>query len=389
MTAPLADLLAHCPRDRAYSRHLTQVTGAVTATVLLAWLWQQVQGDWWAHDASAIAHQTGLSLPEQEFARQQLQRRGLLREQFLGGQVHLQIQTALLTQKLQSLQQLVPEVGSAPSQPPSAELPKGAATGDRFFLTRRVTRPTAVTPDYQFIGPWQSTAQLEAFQRALWQYYLQQGKANPREQVFYIIDGLTKGLVSPLWDDFVQGQPLGSSQQIQRDWEIAPGQPYPAFEEERIQYYCHKGEPIDVATARARADLRQPTLAQDLWAGFLRKCDRLADEALKAQKQGVRSPYLPATFAAQSAPSKQAVMAKLSQLQDAVPQLATQSPAQSPTPPPTDSTPAALPKVPSLETLQKAYANPMGRTLIRQQLEQHPEWGYGIVDGAIVELEPF
>ncbi|NEO88300.1 MAG: hypothetical protein F6J87_29190 [Spirulina sp. SIO3F2] len=370
MTATLTDLLAHCPRDRTYSRQLTQVTGAVTATVLLAWLWEQAQGDWWANDGSAIAHQTGLSLPEQEFARQQLRRRGLLREQLLGDQLHFQVHTELLAQKLQSLQQLVPKAG--------VEQPKVETTGDRFFLARRATRPAAVTPDYQFIGPWQSAAQLEAFQRSLWQYYLQQGNSNPREQVFYVVDGLTKGLVSPLWDDFIQGQPLGSSQQVQRDWEIAPGQPYPAFEEERIQYYCHKGEPIEVATARARADLRQPTLAQDLWEGFLRKCDRLADEALKAQQQGVRSPYLPATFAAQSAPNKQAVMAKLSQLQGSVPQLET--------PPPVETAP---PSIPSLETLQEAYANPIGRTLIRQQIEQHPEWGYGIENDEIIDLEPF
>ncbi|MEM8639472.1 MAG: hypothetical protein AAGG51_11750 [Cyanobacteria bacterium P01_G01_bin.54] len=368
----LAQLLHQYQGDRTYSRKLTQVTGAVTATVLLAWLWETAQDAQWTYDSSAIAHQTGLSLPEQEFARQQLRRRGLLREQLVGDRLQLQLQTELLAHKLQSLQQLLPE--RPVDQPPLTE------RQDQFFLARRPPQRRAVTPDYQFIGPWTSAAQLEAFQRALWNYYLQQGSRTPREQVFYVVDGLTKGLVSPLWDDFVQGQPLGSSQQLQRDWEIAPGRPYPAFEEERIQYYCHKGEPIEVATAKARADLRQPTLAQDLWAGFLRKCDRLANDAQRAQQQGVQTPYLPATFAAQPTPSKQAVMAKLSQLQSSATQ--SESPAVEP---------AAIPasKVPSLDALRKAYANPLGRKLVQQQIQQHPEWGYGIVEGEVMDLEPF
>ncbi|MGB0564638.1 MAG: hypothetical protein ACPGVO_22980 [Spirulinaceae cyanobacterium] len=365
----LAQLLRQCERDRTYSHQLTQVTGAVTATVLLAWLWETAQDNPWVYDSSAIAHQTGLSLPEQEFARQQLRRRGLLGELLVGDRLQLQIQGELLAHKLQSLQQIVPHH--------PAERRSLTERQDQFLLARRSPPRTPVTPDYQFIGPWDSAAQLEAFQRALWDYYLQQGSRNPREQVFYIVDGLTKGLVSPLWDDFIQGQPLGSSQQLQRDWEIAPGRPYPAFEEERIQYYCHKGEPIEVATAKARADLRQPTLAQDLWEGFLRKCDRLANEAQRAQQQGVQTPYLPSTFAAPPTPSKQAVMAKLNQLQ----------PPEQLTPP--SPAPAEKPGIPSLAALRQAYANPMGRTLVMQQIQQHPEWGYGIFEGEVVDLEPF
>lgn len=380
MTLDLATLLAQCECDRTYSRQLTQITGAVTATVLLTWVWEQVEADWWEYDGNAIAHQTGLSLPEQEFARQQLRRRGLLREQLQGDRLQLQIHTELLQRQLQTVQQLVPRGQT------SAVSSVSKVEGDRFFLTHRPPRRTPVTPDYQFIGPWESAMQLEQFQRALWDYYLAQGNSNPREQVFYIIDGLTKGLVSPLWDDFVQGQPLGTSQQRQRDWEIAPGQPYPAFEEERIQYYCQKGEPIEVATARARADLRQPTLAQDLWDGFLRKCDRLADAAIRAQKQGIQNPYLPAAFVTQSAPTKQAVMAKLAQLQPSTPTEPMSAIAE-PKPKP-KSTPAPTP-IPSLVSLQKAYANPMGRSLITKQIQQHPEWGYGIVDGEVVDLEPF
>lgn len=141
------------------------------------------------------------------------------------------------------------------------------------------------------------------------------GYRSPEGYAFTVVKNQKSGLPSPFWTEFTEGKPLGSSQQIQRDWEIAPGIPYPAFEEERVQYYLHKGETIEQATMRARADLRNPILAKDLWDGFLRKCDRLADEALQAQKLGVKNPYLPPSFTDKPALNKASVMAKLEQLE--------------------------------------------------------------------------
>jgi hypothetical protein len=188
---------------------------------------------------------------------------------------------------------------------------------------------------------------------------------------------MSKGVLCPFWDEFVQGVPLGSSQQVQREWEIAPGQAYPAFEEERIQYYVQRGEPIEAATAKARRDLRNPVLAKDLWDGFLRKCDRVADEAVKAQQLGVQNPYLPPAFQAPTPITKEQVMEKLARIA---------SPSIPPEPQATHSTP---PGTPSLKALQKAYKKPMGRTLIKRLIEQHPEWGYGIKNGRVVDLYPF
>jgi hypothetical protein len=263
---------------------------------------------------------------------------------------------------------------------------------DKFFPVRRQPVAVKVTPHYQFTGPWESPEQFEEFQRALLEHFKQQGVDNPGGWVFRIVDGMTKGLVSPFWDEFVAGLPLGQSQKVQRDWEIEPGVPYPAFEEERTQYYLQKGEPLEVAVSRARSDLRNPVLGKDLWEGFLRKCDRMADEAIKAKQLGVTTPYLPPSFTHKPQVTKQGVINKLSEL---TPQLSLSSSSDSPIeqslePDNVEEEPSKLPSnVPPISTLQEAYKTPMGRTLVKRQIAEHPEWGYGIVDGQVVDVLPF
>lgn len=363
MTVSLRMQLAQLERDRAYSLQLTQVTGAVSATILLAYGWEVAAADWFVYDAGAIAAATGLARTEQDLARRQLRLRGFLRERLEGEQLYLQLDADAIAQQLTLTQQLLP---AAPTPPPAPEC-------DRFFGVQKTqTQKATVTPAYQFLGPWASEAQLAEFQVALWQYFLEQGQENPGGIIFRIIDGLTKGILSPFWQDFVQGRPLGTSLQVQREWEIAPGQPYPAFEEDRIQYYCHQGEPIDVATAKARAELRRPQRARDLWAGFLRKCDRLADDAIRAQKQGLQQPYLPPNFAPMKTPNKAEIFAKLSALQTPLPLNASESA-----------------KPPKIEVLRQIYRSSLGKSIVRQQLQKHPEWGYQIVDDEIVDLYPF
>lgn len=352
----------------AYFPHLARVTGGVAAAIFCVyWLERVGPGVWAAIQPEAIASATGLTSAELSHGLAQLHQRGVYRER----QGPDQSFEACLEPK--SLLAQVGVLSQAP-QPP-------APVGDAFFPVQRSPRPApAVAPNYQFVGPWRSPEELAAFGRALLAYFVDQGDRHPDQRKFWVIDGITKGIWSPFWDEFAQGQPLGSSQKVQRDWEIQPGVAYPAFEEERIQYYVHKGEPLEAAVARARADLRNPVLAQDLWDGFLRKCDRLADQAIAAQKQGVATPYLPPAFSDRPAITKDAVMAKLTQLEDVKepPQLST-------TPPELPTTPSA----PRLELLQQAYRTKLGRNLIAQQIAKHPEWGYEIINDQIVDLYPF
>ncbi|HEY9610688.1 hypothetical protein [Allocoleopsis sp.] len=273
--------------------------------------------------------------------------------------------------------------------PPSTRIVKT----DKFFPVRRQPVAVKVTPHYQFSGPWESREQFEEFQRALLEYFKNQGVENPGGWVFRIVDGMTKGLVSPFWDEFVSGIPLGESQKVKRDWEIEPGVPYPAFEEERTQYYLQKGEPLEVAVSRARSDLRNPVLGKDLWEGFLRKCDRMADEALKAKQLGVKTPYLPPSFTTKPQVTTQSVVDKLSAItpQFSLPSSSSDLPTEQSVAEENieDETSKSRGNVPPISALQEAYKTSMGRTLVERQIAEHPEWGYGIVDGNVVDVLPF
>ena len=350
-----------------YFPHLAQVAGGVAAAIFCVyWLERVGAGVWAKIEPEGISRATGLTSAELSHGLAQLHQRGVYRER----QGPAQGFEACL--EPESLLAQVAVLSQAP-QPI-------APVGDAFFPVQRSPRPApAVAPNYQFVGPWRSPEELAAFGRALLAYFVEQGDRHPDQRKFWVIDGITKGIWSPFWDEFAQGQPLGSSQKVQRDWEIQPGVAYPAFEEERVQYYVQKGEPLEAAVARARADLRNPVLAQDLWDGFLRKCDRLADQAIAAQKQGVASPYLPPAFSDRPPITKAAVMAKLNQLEEPPP-LPPESPSL-----PLESAAA----VPRLELLQQAYRTKLGRNLIAQQIAKHPEWGYEIINDQIVDRYPF
>lgn len=350
-----------------YFPHLVPVTGGVAAAILVShWHSHATPNPWFVPDFDSIQRVTGLNRDDYQQACRQLKQRGILAERLRPDQQReVQLNLTPILTALTALGNLTPGA-IAPS------------TDDPFFSSPSRPAPP-VAPPYQFSGPWQSQQELAAFQKALFDHFVIRGDRNPERSQFWVIDGITKGMWSPFWEEFSQGQPLGSSQQIQRDWEIQPGVAYPAFEEERVQYYCQKGEPIEAAVARARADLRNPTLAQDLWDGFLRKCDRLAREALQAQQRGVATPYLPPAFSDRAPITKTDVMAKLSQL-------------QTPTALPNASTPDPEPvpaQAPRLDLLQKAYRTKLGHNLIKRQIEQHPEWGYAIVEDQIVDLYPF
>ncbi|PSP18070.1 MAG: hypothetical protein BRC58_04735 [Cyanobacteria bacterium QS_8_64_29] len=378
----------------SYYPALARATGGATAaifyTILLQWQARQGGGGVSCTPAELEAA-TGLNADEQQLARALLEARSLLQARSQQGQsCTFYPETAPLAERLDA-----PAADGAAGPPERAP----AAPADPHFPVRRPTAGVPVSPDYRFQGPWQSEQQLQAFQRALLEYAKQQGMRNPSAWAFKVIDGLTKGIHSPFWDEFAAGRPLGESQQVQREWEVAPGVPYPAFEEERIQYYRHKGEPLEAAVAKARADLRDPVLGQDLWDGFLRKCDRLADEAITAREAGVSHPALPSSFTERRQVTKESVMEKLARAGSPAASLTaetssegggedTAQASQRGTDGGSD-TPADEAEVPSLEALRRAYRTPMGREYVERQIAAHPEWGYAIEGGEVVDRYPF
>jgi hypothetical protein len=392
-----------------YYPKLAKITGGVTASILLCqlfhWQSQLANSDNWVQTNTAeIEKATGLNPEEQELAIQQLKARFFLKEKLLNlhtETLELWADVDAFESKINSYFTANPEDIITQTLPKSLNYPvdivpdhstsNPSIKTDKFFGQPRQQIAVAVTANYRFSGPWNSQEQLHNFQRALEAYAQERnlGFGNPSGWAFKIIDSITKGLASTFWDEFIAGIPLGESQKVKRDWEIAPEVPYPAFEEERIQYYVHKGEPLEAAVSKARSDLRNPVLGKDLWEGFLRKCDRLADDALKAKQQGVDTPYLPSSFNEKPQITKDSVMRKLGAI---APQFALNQATSEPTPEPPKLpeiaavTPA---EIPSISALQKAYNTPLGRSIIEKQIAANPDWGYEIVDGEIVESIPF
>lgn len=392
-----------------YYPKLAKITGGVTASILLyqlfQWQSQLANSENWVQTNTAeIEKATGLNPEEQELARQQLKGRFLLKEKLPNppaATLELWADFDAFEEKINNyltansdhiITQTLPKSLNYPVDIVADNSPSNPSIKtDNYFGQPRPKIAVAVTPNYRFSGPWNSQEQLHNFQRALEAYAQERnlGFGNPSGWAFKVIDSITKGLASTFWDEFIAGIPLGESQKVQRDWEIAPGLPYPAFEEERIQYYVHKGEPLEAAVSKARADLRNPVLGKDLWEGFLRKCDRLADDALKAKNQGVDTPYLPSSFNEKPQITKDSVMRKLGAI---APQFAlNQSTSDAiPAPPKLEQTASPTPaEIPSISALQKAYNTPLGRSIIETQIAANPEWGYEIVDGEIVESIPF
>ncbi|HAT14531.1 MAG TPA: hypothetical protein DCS91_14035 [Microcoleaceae bacterium UBA11344] len=392
-----------------YYPKLAKITGGVTASIFLCQLfqWQSQLANsenWVQTNTAEIEKATGLNPEEQQLARQQLKGRFFLKEKLPNSpaetlelwadidKFEAEINIYFTANPDHIITQTLPKSLNYPVEIVADNSPSNPSIKtDKFFGQPRQKIAVAVTPNYRFSGPWNSQEELHNFQRALEAYAQERnlGFGNPSGWAFKVIDSITKGLASTFWDEFIAGIPLGESQKVKRDWEIAPEVPYPAFEEERIQYYVHKGEPLEAAVSRARADLRNPVLGKDLWEGFLRKCDRLADDALKAKQQGVDTPYLPSSFNEKPQITKDSVMRKLGAI---APQFAlNQSTSDAiPEPPKIAETASPTPaEIPSISALQKAYKTPLGRSIIEKQIAANPEWGYEIVDDEIVESIPF
>jgi len=399
--------LSDLGKTAVYYPRLAKVTGSVTSCMffcqLLQWQFRSSNRyDWIRISVAEIEQETGLNRREQELARRELIERSLLKERLVDQQsnaLEFWLNSEALEEKLN---ELLHELRSNYADNTQGESvinnlevikPNPVIKNEQTVPWQRQPIAVKVTPNYQFNGPWETPEQFAEFQKVLLEYAKEKGFYNPAEWVFKTIDGITKGIVSPFWDEFVQGIPLGESQKVKRDWEIEPGIAYPAFEEERIQYYVQKGEPLEVAVSKARSDLRNPVLGKDLWEGFLRKCDRIADEAIKAKKSGIKTPYLPPSFTDKPTITKESVMQKLTAVS---PQLSLESSSYQSLAQMNDNEqkipqqkPDSASDVPNIDTLKAIYKTPMGKKLVEKQITEHPEWQYAIVDGELVDLTPF
>ena len=212
-----------------------------------------------------------------------------------------------------------------PSSPPTPKLDPKLGMGTPSARSRQVQRSQAIaTPVYKFSGPWQTDEQFQEFQQQLYEHAKLKGKFDPSAWVAKVVDGISKGIRSSLWDDFQAKRPLGSADAEGINYLAPDGKPYEHFREDRIQYYIAKGEPLPSATQKADADLAFPKIGNSLWEGFLRRTDREADEALAASKLGVANPVLSPCFTPREKATLESVAAKL----DAIASSTTLPPAQ-------------------------------------------------------------
>ena len=401
--------LRHLGTPLIYYPKLAKFTGGVAASILFCQVfdWQSQLShpqEWVKITSDEIEKATGLNPSEQELARLQLQERLLLKARLVNDTtLELWADIDALENKLDNIftdrSSDIIARNSGETKNPPVEVVTNYPTSnltiktDKFFGQPRQPTTVRVTPHYKFSGPWQSDEQFEEFQRILLEYYKNQGHPNPSRSVFYEIDNMTKGLISPLWDDFISGKPLGESQKVKREWEIEPGVPYPAFEEERTQYYVHKGEPLEQAVLKARSDLRNPILGRDLWEGFLRKCDRIADEAIKAKKHGLETLYLPASFTDKPQITKESVMKKLEAIAPQFSLLSSNShvfsEANLEQQEIEEQASHSSDDIPSIASLQEACKTTIGRNMIENLIAKNPDWGYEMVDGQVIESIPF
>lgn len=102
------------------------------------------------------------------------------------------------------------EHSAATMQTPKTDPLLGIGTQSTISLQRQRAQ-ASIAVNYQFNGPWETPEQFQSFQEQLYEYAKQEGKPSLSEWVFKIIDGITKGIHSPLWDDFKAGRRLGSA----------------------------------------------------------------------------------------------------------------------------------------------------------------------------------
>ena len=401
--------LRHLGTPIIYYPKLAQFTGGVAASVLFYQVfdWQSQLShpqEWVKITSDEIEKATGLNRSEQEIARRQLQERLLLKARLINDTtLELWADIDALENKLDNIftdrSSDIIARNSGETKNPPVEVVTNYPTSNLTIKTDKNfgenSRRGQYRRPFRFEGPWKSDEELQNFQRTLEEYAKNQGLGFgiPFEWAFKVIDAMTKGLTSPFWEEFKAGIPLGSSQKVKREWEIEPGVPYPAFEEERTQYYVRKGEPLEQAVLKARSDLRNPILGRDLWEGFLRKCDRIADEAIKAKKHGLETPYLPASFTDKPQITKESVIKKLEAISPQFSLFSSSSnmlsAANLEQPEIDEQAFQSADEIPSIASLQEACKTPIGRNMIENLIAKNPDWGYEMVDGQVIESIPF
>jgi hypothetical protein len=276
---------------------------------------------------------------------------------------------------------------------------------------------------------FRSQEEQDGFCEALVELGKAKGVLSPAAWSSTIIKNINAGESCQYLVEYRQGQQVGSSEK--QEWEIAPGQPYERF----ISYLAKRLKKIEMtdeqAIAAAHQQLKNVHLARSLWESCKRYIAKYSDDWEKQKQLGVQSAYLPPELLPQRKVSLEQAAGAIASLQSGCVQLqlaesatAEEKPAElEPTKEkPADPEPAItlqalqekqdspviaplarimaqkmgyrieegliLPAegMPSIDSLQLLLANPLTAPKVQRLLDAHPEWGFFIEEGEILDF---
>lgn len=144
------------------------------------------------------------------------------------------------------------------------------------------------------LAPWSSKDELQEFYQVLIAALPTVANAHsPIGLAKSIIEQLQQGIPNPYWDDFKNGDPIGTS--TMQEWEIKPGIVYPMFTEYLIEKLIKGNNTQTREQARNQVFqlLRQPQRVLSFWGEFKRVCVNVSDQIDRDRALGVTTPNTP------------------------------------------------------------------------------------------------
>ncbi len=148
--------------------------------------------------------------------------------------------------------------------------------------TPKGTKPKKTYPN----ALWSSEEEREQFRKDL-TLALVNGVGNARNitaLVSYVINLITQGHSHTYWEEWLAGEPIGSSERL--EWEAAPSKPYPKFQEYLVEKLIYPRETRSQALFRVGKILKDKTQAGIYWRDFKRVIEGLRQDAEQATAEG-------------------------------------------------------------------------------------------------------
>jgi hypothetical protein len=282
------------------------------------------------------------------------------------------------------------------------------------------------------VSGFRSQEEQDGFREALVELGKAKGVLSPAAWSSTIIKNINAGESCQYLVEYREGQQVGSCEK--QEWEIAPGQPYEGF----VSHLAKNLKKIEMtdeqAIVAAHQQLKNVNVARTLWESCKRYIVNIGEDWERQKQLGVKNAYLPPSLLPQRKVSLEQVGSAIASLQSGCAQLqlaesaeltsaaaelepAEQKPAD---PEPKTVTPQWLQKnldsslkvqaslarslaekfgypieeglvlpasgMPSIDSLRSLLTNPTTAPRVKRLLDAHPEWGFFIEEGEILDF---